>query len=203
MYRSREITPSLDEGLAAESSKGAQSKNQFESRINRYGHAKNIALTISDYIRSESPHHKDLAKRINFCGEDLVFRHYYTEDQIKLTHARFCMKHLLCPLCAIRRSAKLLGRYVDRFQQNVAENANLTPYMVTFTVRDGADLKERFNHLTKSLRYYHKKRHLSGRKCEAKKALGAAWSYEIKRGKNSKSWHPHVHAIWLCETPPD
>ena len=75
--------------------------------------------------------------------------------------------------------------------------------MVTLTVKDGPDLKERFNHLQKSVRYLHKKRHLKKRKAEAKKALAAAWSYEIKRGKNSGLWHPHTHAVWLCEEAPD
>jgi hypothetical protein len=74
--------------------------------------------------------------------------------------------------------------------------------MVTFTVKDGGDLKERFNHLKKSLTNYHKRRHRKNAACEARKASAATWSYEFKRGKNSQQWHPHVHAIWLCETPP-
>ena len=27
-------------------------------------------------------------------------------------------------------------------------------------------------------------------------------SIEVKRGKNSGLWHPHVHMIWLCEDTP-
>ena len=195
--------PLLADCLATETSKGAHSKAQFQARITRYGKAKSTALAVADYIRSESPDQSKLYHRIQHCGDHLVFRHYYTEDQIRLSHAKFCMKHLLCPLCAIRRGAKLLGRYLDRFEALKAENGSLRAYMVTFTVKDGPDLKERFNHLQKSLKYYHKLRHAPNRACEAKKAEGAVWSYEIKRGKNSDLWHPHAHAIWLCSTPPD
>ena len=32
---------------------------------------------------------------------------------------------------------------------------------------------------------------------------GAVWSYEFKRGKNSKRRHPHLHLIALAEVQPD
>ena len=32
---------------------------------------------------------------------------------------------------------------------------------------------------------------------------GAVWSYEVKRGKGSGSWHPHLHMIALAESMPD
>jgi len=96
----------------------------------------------------------------------------------------------------------MLARYYDRFDEVKTANGRLRAYMVTVTVKDGDDLTERMNHLTKSVRYLHKKRHLKNRVSEAKKAFGAVWSYEVKRGKNSKLWHPHCHAIWLCESPP-
>ena len=28
-------------------------------------------------------------------------------------------------------------------------------------------------------------------------------SFEVKRGKGSGLWHPHVHMVWLCEQKPD
>lgn len=195
--------PSLVEGLAAETSKGATQRDLFPKRIDRYGQAKSRALAISDYIRANQPNHKVTANAVSNCGNYLVFRDYYTVGEVRLAKACFCKKHLLCPLCAIRRGAKLLGRYVDRWNEVEAANDRLRPYLVTFTVKDGEDLGERFKHLQKSIQYYHKKRHLKDRKCEAKKAAGAVWSYEIKRGKGSGLWHPHVHAIWLCETPPE
>lgn len=196
-------TPSLVEVLADDTSKGATSKGQFPARLKRYGDAKKRSLAMSDYIRQNQPHYEKLSKTISDCGNYLVFRDYYTVGEIRLSKACFCKKHLLCPLCAIRRGAKLLSRYIDRFHDVKAANGQLTPYLVTFTVKDGDSLQERFKHLQKSIQTYHKRRHRKNSSCEALKAHGAVWSYEVKRGSGSGSWHPHVHAIWLCESPPD
>jgi hypothetical protein len=59
-------------------------------------------------------------KRSCISGSDLrglpAFRHYFTIDKVRLHGASFCMKHLLCPLCAIRRGAKALKAYLDRWE---------------------------------------------------------------------------------------
>ena len=77
--------------------------------------------------------------------------------------------------------------------------------MVTLTVKDGENLLERFTHLRKALKKYQEQRRnaLKGQKqVEYAKALGGVLSIEIKRGKGSGLWHPHVHMIWLCNEPP-
>jgi hypothetical protein len=38
--------------------------------------------------------------------------------------ASFCMKHLLRPLCAIRRGAKAMKAYLDRWEVIRAENGS-------------------------------------------------------------------------------
>ena len=38
---------------------------------------------------------------------------------------------------------------------------------------------------------------------EFAKAVGGVHSIEVKRGKGSGLWHPHVHMIWLCHEAPD
>ena len=202
MLNQGEKTPSMVEVLADDTREGATRKNLFSDRLNRYSKAKERSLAIAEYIRVNQPHHLNTGNQVFNCGNYLVFRDYYTVGEIRLSKACFCKKHLLCPLCAIRRGSKLLSRYIDRFQELKAANGQLTPYLVTFTVKDGNDLLGRFRHLQKGIQYLHKKRHLKGRISESKKALGAVWSYEVKRGSGSGSWHPHVHAIWLCEEPP-
>ncbi|RMG79239.1 MAG: hypothetical protein D6712_20045, partial [Chloroflexi bacterium] len=202
--------PSLVEILADDTSEGATQRDQFPKRIERYGRAKARAVAISEYITAlatsaDRPYiqsYISISSHIRNCGSYLVFRDYYTIGEIRLSQAFFCKKHLLCPLCAIRRGAKLLSRYLDRFHAITASESRLKPFLVTLTVKDGQDLAERFNHLQKSLRIYHKRRHGKRDICEAKKAVGAVWSYEIKRGRNSGLWHPHVHAVWLCHEPP-
>ena len=59
--------------------------------------------------------------------------------------------------------------------------------------------------MRKALKKYQEQRRnaLKGqRQVEYAKALGGVMSIEIKRGKNSGLWHPHVHMIWLCENVP-
>ena len=124
-------------------------------RVDRYGKAKKDALDMADFIsQSDDPQLQKVAQRLSTCGDYLVFRHFYTIDQVKLHGARLCMKHLLCKLCAIRRGAKYLAAYLQRFELLRAGNPRLRAYLVTLTVKDGDDLKERFEHLKRASKSY-------------------------------------------------
>lgn len=189
--------------LAGEISEGACDASSLPIRLLRYSEAHSRAVLMSHYAKSQGD--VNLSGKLDRCGSYLLFRDYYTINTVKLHAADFCKKHLLCPLCAIRRGAKMVKAYLQRLAVVAAENPNLKPYLVTLTVKDGDDLGERFNHLHRSIQRLHKMRHadIGREKGEASKASGAVWSYEFKRGKNSGCWHPHVHAVWLCATPPD
>lgn len=170
-------------------------------RIDRYGIAKKGALDVADYM-SSIPKHQEMASKVQHCGDYLIFRHYVTIDRVKLHGASLCRKHLLCPLCAIRRGSKFLAAYLQRWDIIKAENPALKPFLITLTVKDGEDLKERFNHLHKAQKELWKRRsriYPTALDC----VTGAVWSYEVKRGSNSGAWHPHLHMIALSETMPD
>jgi hypothetical protein len=170
-------------------------------RLSRYGKAKKIALDVVDYMETV-PEHQVTANRVKTCGDYLVFRHYFTVDQVRLHGAKLCCKHLLCPLCAIRRGSKALKSYLDRWEVIRAEKTALKPFLVTLTVKDGPDLEERFKHLYKAQRELWMRKH-RGRVSPLHGVTGAVWSYEIKRGKTSGEWHPHLHMIALAESIPD
>ena len=177
---------------------GVQGIEALPSKVSRYGKAKKGALDVADYMAT-IPEHQAIADKVRACGEYLVFRHYHTVDKVRLHGASLCKKHLLCPLCAIRRGAKGLAAYLDKFEVIKAQKPSLNAYLVTLTVKDGDDLEERFLHLHKSLKelWKRKSRHYpTALDC----ADGAVWSYEFKRGKNSGKWHPHVHMIVLAES---
>jgi len=148
------------------------------------------------------PEHQAMGAKVQGCGDYLVFRHYYTVDKVRLHGASLCKKHLLCPLCAIRRGAKSLKAYLDRFEIIKAAKPYLKPFLVTLTVKDGDDLEERFKHLHKSQRALWMRKN-RGRGSVLDNVEGAVWSYEIKRGANSGKWHPHLHMIALSESIPD
>ena len=170
-------------------------------RLCRYEKAKTGALNVADYM-GRLPAHQVMAQRVKTCGDYLVFRHYFTVDQVRLHGAQLCSKHLLCPLCAIRRGSKALKSYLDRWEAIRAANARLKPFLVTLTVKDGPDLEERFKHLFKA-QHELWKRKLRRRGSVLDGVTGAVWSYEIKRGKTSGEWHPHLHMIALAENQPD
>jgi len=178
---------------------GVQGIEALPKRVDRYGKAKKDALDTAKYIGAHGgPQLKKISERVSACGDYLVFRHYFTVDQVKLHGARLCMKHLLCKLCAIRRGAKYLAAYLQRFELLRAENPRLRAFLVTLTVKDGEDLKERFEHLKKSQQELWMQKH-RGRGSPLDGVSGAVWSYEIKRGSGSGNWHPHLHMIALAE----
>lgn len=180
---------------------GVQGVEALPSRVQRYSKAKSSALDIAEYMAGR-PGLQETAKRVASCGDYLAFRHYYTVDLVRLHGAQLCGKSLLCPLCAIRRGAKALKAYLDRWECIRAEKTLLRPFLVTLTVKDGDDLSERFRHLHAAQRELWKRKQ-RGRGSVLDGVDGAVWSYEVKRGSGSGKWHPHLHMIALAEVQPD
>jgi hypothetical protein len=148
-----------------------------------------------------STRHQAMAAKVQGCGDYLLFRHFFTVDKVKLHAAHFCKKHLLCPLCAIRRGAKALAAYLERWEVIQLQRPALRPFLVTLTVKDGPDLAERHRHLFKSQAELWMRKH-RGRGSVLDGVEGAVWSYEVKRGEGSGQWHPHLHMIALAEVEP-
>ena len=180
---------------------GVQGIEALPGKVQRYSKAKRGALDVADYMGSVPAYQGGkLLQRLTSCGDYLVFRHYFTVDRVRLHGASLCMKHLLCPLCAIRRGAKALKAYLDRFE---LIKGHYKPFLVTLTVKDGPDLAERFKHLMDSQHELWKQKHRSYVNSPLAGVVGAVWSYEVKRGKGSGLWHPHLHMIALAECMPD
>jgi len=179
---------------------------ELAHQLPRYEAAHQRALLMANYAMATNDH---LAKRLYKCGHWLVFRHYYTVGLTKLIGADFCRLHLLCPMCAIRRSARLLRTTMARLSTVIRADPTLQAYMVTLTVKDGGDLSERYHHLRRGIQAMLVARRLyisnpaHRRHVEAVKAVGGLYSVEVKRGAGSGQWHPHVHMVWLCHESPD
>lgn len=193
------------DALAGDSRKGADDAAALPVRLSRYSKAHHRAIDMANYAGQRG--HVKEAARLRRCGDYLLFRDYYRVDKVRLHAAEFCHKHLLCPLCAIRRGAKLVRSYLDRLTVVREQHPGLCAYLVTLTVKNSDDLGERFRHLKSAMRVYSQARrsHLRGRgpHVEIAKAAAVVGSYEFKRGSGSGKWHPHTHQIWLCLTPPD
>ena len=185
--------------LAEETQLGGDDASGLPARLDRYSKAHHRALHMADYARERGE--VKLSANLHSCGNYLLFRDYFTVGKVRLHAAKFCNKHLLCPLCAIRRGAKQVKAYLDRLHVVLADNTDLKLSLLTLTVKDGEDLGERFRHLTNSFRSMQQARrsYLRGKgpHVELAKVEGAVGSYEFKRGKNSGQWHPHVHMVVL------
>jgi hypothetical protein len=199
--------PELDSDTIKHESNPGGIEN-LPSKLQRYGIARQRAKSMQIHLRDTvcTGEASKCAEKLSTCGEWLVLRHYYTADQIRLVAGNFCQLTKLCPLCAIRRGARNLGVYLDRFNHLMVENPLLNAYLITLTVVNGHDLKERYLHLTKSLRkaVNARRQTRSGHgygSSEFAKLAGAVGSIEITNKGNG--WHPHAHLVALSEVPPD
>lgn len=178
-------------------------------RLTRYGALHSRAFDMADYIESLPESKENARKRqaLVVCGDYLHFRDYYQVDEVRLYRADFCKMHLLCPLCALRRGAKFVQAYMEKVSLVLETAPELQAYLVTMTVKDGPDLRERYHHLKNAHSKMVNKRRMAAasrrESIEMSKALGGVCSYEFKRGKGSGQWHPHIHAVWLCLEAPD
>lgn len=198
----------------SESNSGDENEGQ-NARIARYSKAKKQADDFRKYIENHFSEFSELEKieleKINLklcgCGNYLLFRNYYTVGKVRLAKAHFCKKHLMCPLCAIRRGARGLRIYLEAFLYLKAQNPALTASLVTLTVKNGPDLTERLAHLKKGIQAANQRMRDARRKkasaSEFCKFLGYVGSYEVKKGKGSGLWHPHCHIIVLHDRPLD
>jgi len=185
------------------------------ARISRYSKAKKKADEHRQYIENHCDEYPPKQKadligineKLCACGNYLLFHHYYTVGKVRLAKAHFCKKHLVCPLCAIRRGAKGVRVHLEAFLHLKSLNPALTASLVTLTVKNGPDLLERFQHLQTGIKKANKRmrnaRHRKKCPGEFSKFLGYVGSYEIKKGKGSKLWHPHCHMIVLHDRPLD
>lgn len=180
-----------------------------QERLSRYGRAKSHQTALSQSI-SEYP---DLCKEyeaLQKCGQMLIFQHWLQSNYRKLVGGFSCKKHLLCWPCALRRDSRQIRDYTLKVQQVLSENSSLIPVLITRTVKNGSDLKERFKHLQrihKTLMRW--RRQSKSDRCTARGrsadsvmqyVAGSVGTYEFKRGEGSGDWHPHIHEVAFLES---
>lgn len=200
--------------LAGDELQALQSANadQHRDRITRFGILKHRAKLQEQYLWTQvdfkSESEDDLsnkalkaATKLKGCGQFLIFRNYYTIDQVKLEKFHVCGQHLLCPMCAGIRAARSMKRYLDRIHELMRQKRGLKPVLITLTVKNGEDLEERYNHLTSSFRTllsryrdYKKKGWGFNQFC---KIDGAFYTTEYTYNEKTKQWHPHIHIFAL------
>lgn len=179
------------------------------AKLDRYGLARHRAEAILEHLdaliktRGTGGYEAKAAGRLRTCGDYLHFRNYHTIDEVRLHAAHLCQQHLVCPLCAIRRSSKQVGAYVARHEAITAAAPALRPVFITYTVKNGHDLGERMDHLRRGLRMLTQNR----RKARTRGGQsGCTWAHMVgcvgalEATWNARTgWHPHAHIVALCD----
>lgn len=162
--------------------------------------------TVRYVLRQAEP----IGTRLQYCGSWLHLREWIETGESRIQNANFCKQHLLCRCCAARRAGKLVEAYAVKVDQVCADYAKahpgceLVPAMVTLTVKNGPDLRERMQHLKGAWstmierRRRHKSRPNRNPHVEWCKVHGSIKSLEVTQGKGG--WHPHFHAFVLLES---
>lgn len=190
--------------------------NEHNDRITRLAGLKNRAKHQENHLWSIAAFDTDkdtkdkqaylaskAAHKLNECGNYLLFKNYYTVDQIKLTKMRVCNQHLLCPFCASIRASRSIQRNNPRVTEILRQNRNLKPVLLTLTIANGTDLAERQKHLMDAFRTLLKRRQdwlKKGRGYnEFCKLQGGFYSYENTFNEKTQEWHPHLHIFGVLE----
>lgn len=161
--------------------------------------------------------------RLASCGSYLQFRQYHTlvPPKTVLVNSNACKQHLHCPLCALRRAAKMVRKFYEKCEVLTTINPDLELFYLVLTIENEADFDKTFEYVEKGVRGMFANRrflrsalkgnkknlYLLGKEAE-KKGLGSlvdvtagAYSIEVKRGSGSGLWHPHVNLLLLVEKP--
>ena len=183
----------------------SQTSQGHLARIARYSSLKRRQVAVSDYILSHLPYLRNLVNKLDSCGSWLLFRYWYLDDIRRLLSGFTCKKWLLCPACAMRRSARYVMEYARKILHVMKEHRGCVPVLITRTVKNGSDLRERYDHLNDAHKRMLKQRQrsLNNKRLRTLSVmrfiLGSVGSYEFKKGCGSDEWHPHSHEIALLD----
>lgn len=169
--------------------------------LNRITKAKRSQYRLRNYVRKKEP---ILGAQIEGCGSWLHFREWIEESETRLINANFCKRHLLCQACAVRRAGRMNEAYLPKVEQVTSQRKGLISAMITLTVKNGPNLRERVKHLNDSYKRMTaasrkaasaKERHNS---IEWNKVVGSIRATEVTMSKDGE-WHPHYHLFVLLD----
>jgi len=176
--------------VAADSLEYAFTQWAGENHVLKYS-----GLTVADMARR--------VERFRECAEVVELREY---NGIRKVHAaNYCSNPSICPVCSRRVASRRRGMWFGP----ISEAAKIWPcvYLVTFTVKSGDSLRERYDTLKGSIRRFRRmgqrRQGDSFSNGEWSKVRAAIISDEVIRGKKSGKWHVHSHGILFCEEPID
>lgn len=187
--------------LGTLSAEQVTSADSIVDEAKRWEGRKARSLAILGALEAADP---DRATKLKSCGTWLAIRHWIEHSRSSMYAANFCQQPRLCQACAHVRGMKLAMSYADKAAVLMDENSDIRPWLLTFTVRTGGDLGERFDHLQKSISAMWQRvrdaRKGKRRSTQFEAIQGLVVSAEIKRSKAAdRFWQPHCHALALVD----
>jgi len=192
----------------------AELYERHRGRLHRLACHKRRTLGLARWLAEQGLLTPRLA-RLAQCQSWVVFRYEPEGARIRLCRTVSCDLPLLCPLCAIRRAARAGAGYQQRTWTLLAAEPGLRLFYAVLTLHNQADLAERFEHLQRQARRLLSRRRaaVSARgghprlayACQTSlaAAVAGAYSFEVKRGRHSGLWHPHLNLLLLASHPLD
>lgn len=197
--------PHLRETLGGDLKQGWDSSERLNERLESFDILKHRTKDFIDWALDGGIPQFDKAtthtfRKLQDCGQYLIFRNYLVSKRARLIGACSCKQHLLCAFCASRRGVKNAMVYKEKVVSLEQENPQLDLVFLTFTVKNCVDLFERFAHLRSNIQALLNRRNqnINGRgkhQTEMSKITGGVFAYEFKRGSGENLWHPHIHMV--------
>ncbi len=136
---------------------------------------------------------RDIANKINECGDFSIM--YDCLDCHTKTWKGFSRcKSKFCPTCNKVKSSIWIARTYETFSRYLLEGKYIV--MFTLTIRDRESLSEALSILNRAWRYFYKEDRISAREIKCS-FIGGVKSLEVKTGRNSGLWHPHLHCLMI------
>lgn len=148
--------------------------------MTEYIHAER-ALTLSD-----SAKHAAQLKRMRACRESAWFVQHEETFEVRVASQHCNVRW--CPMCAATRRAAItpgIAAWIRKLHR---------PKFLTLTLRHcDLDLKTQVNQLYDAFRRLRRLKWFRGL------CRGGIWFFQVKRSRNSRQWHPHLHILLDAE----
>lgn len=201
--------------LADETGKGWDDTSKLTERLASFSVLKQKTIEFAHWIAESglltSEKDRNIIRKLYQCGDYLIFRNYLLSKRSRMIGACSCRKHLLCNFCAARRGIKHSIAYKERVNILKEQNPDSELFLITFTIKNRADLSDAFSHLRGAMQSLLKRRNREIRNLEnpdstrnigcseMSRLTGGVLGYEIKRSSGEgKLWHPHIHMLALA-----
>lgn len=156
-----------------------------EPVLNRYGQ---IEKEVNIYQR--------YANAIAYCGDKKYFKKCTDCGRVYFDGFESC-KNRFCPVCQKLKSLRLFAKLYPTVMKLMRQGYIVK--MLTFTIKDTERLSDGVSLIKKAFRVFsHENKKY--RNIFDNLYIGGIKSLEVKRGNNSKLWHPHFHALVISKT---